>query len=345
MSAAPGYEGHDQDHDRDHATHSAARPSHGHGHGHGHTHAQASVDRAMEASKEGVRALKISFAALALTAGLQAAVVVASGSVALLSDTLHNLSDAATAIPLWLAFRLARRRPSRRFPHGLGRAEDLAGLFVVVMIGLSALLAGWQALDHLRNPPEVRHLGLVMAAGAIGAIGNEAVAMYRIRVGRRIGSAALVADGLHARTDGLTSLAVVVGAVGVAVGWDWADPVVGLAIAAAIVVVLVQAVRGVGERLLDGVDPALVDQAIAAAASVDGVQHVGELRARWVGHRLQAEARITVDRDLDVATGHEIAERVSDALLDRLPVLAGAVVHVDPCGHHGGDPHATSDHR
>lgn len=342
MSVATEHHGHDHDDDRDHADNA---PNLSHGHGHGHTHGQASVDRAMEASKEGVRALKISFAALALTAGLQAAVVVASGSVALLSDTLHNLSDAATAIPLWLAFRLARRRPSRRFTHGLGRAEDLAGLFVVVMIGLSAVLAGWQALDHLWNPPEVRHLGLVMAAGAIGAIGNEVVAMYRIRVGRRIGSAALVADGLHARTDGLTSLAVVVGAVGVAFGWDWADPVVGLAIAAAIVVVFVQAVRGVGERLLDGVDPALVTEAIAAAASVDGVQHVSELRARWVGHRLQAEARITVDRDLDVATGHEIAEGVSEALLDRLPVLASAVVHVDPCRHHGGDPHATSDQR
>ena len=340
MSAATGHHGHNHHDDRYHAANSAG--SHRHRR---HTHAQASVDRAMEASTEGVRVLKVSFAALALTAGLQAAVVVASGSVALLSDTLHNLSDAATAIPLWVAFRLARRPPSSRFTHGLGRAEDLAGLFVVVMIGLSAVLAGWQALHHLWNPPPVRHLGMVMAAGAIGAIGNEAVAMYRIRVGRRIGSTALVADGLHARTDGLTSLAVLVGAAGVAVGWDWADPVIGLAIAAAIVVVLVQAVRSVGERLLDGVDPALVIDATAAAASVDGVQHVSELRARWVGHRLQAEVRVTVDRDVDVATAHDIAERVSDALVDRLPVLAGAVVHVDPCRHGGGDPHATSERR
>ena len=339
MASTNGQHGHDHHDDDEHcATANAQR------HGHGHTHGQASVDQAMEASSQGMRALKVSFAGLALTAALQAVVVVASGSVALLSDTLHNLSDAATAIPLWVAFRLARRRPSRRFTHGLGRAEDVAGLFVVVMIALSAVLAGWQALDHLWNPPEVRHLGLVMAAGAIGAIGNESVAMYRIRVGRRIGSAALVADGLHARTDGLTSLAVLVGAAGVALGWEWADPAVGLAIAATIVVVLAQAIRSVGERLLDGVDPALVEEATAAAASVDGVQDVSEMRARWVGHRLHAEARITVDRDLDVATGHDIAERVTVALVERIPALAGAVVHIDPCRHDGRDPHPTSDH-
>ena len=307
--------------------------------GHGHSHAHAPVDRALEASREGVRALKISMAALAGTALLQGAVVVASGSVALLSDTLHNLSDAGTALPLLLAFRLGRRRPSRRFPYGLGRSEDVAGLFIVVMIAASAVLAAWQAIDHLANPTPIRHLSLVAAAAIIGALGNEAVALYRIRVGRRIGSAALVADGLHARTDALTSLAVLVGTLGVAVGWEWADPAVGLVIAAAIVVVLVQAVKGVGERLLDGVDPELVRQARSAAVSVSGVQEVGEVRARWVGHRLQADARITVDRDLGVAAAHDIAEEAQRAMLAALPVLDAAVIHVDPCGHDGSDPH------
>ena len=311
----------------------------GHSHDHGHTHGQANVDRALEASREGVRALKISMAGLAGTALLQAGVVVASGSVALLSDTLHNLSDAGTALPLLLAFRLGRKRPSRRFSYGLGRAEDVAGLFIVVMIAASAVLAAWQAIDHLANPTPIRHLGLVAAAAVIGALGNEAVALYRIRVGRRIGSAALVADGLHARTDALTSLAVLVGTLGVAVGWEWADPAVGLVIAGAIVVVLVQAVKGVGERLLDGVDPDLVDQARSAAVSVPGVQEVGEIRARWVGHRLQADMRMTVDRDLDVAAAHEIAENAQRAMLEALPLLDTAVIHVDPCGHDGSDPH------
>lgn len=305
-----------------------------HDHDHSaHTHATANVDRALEASRDGVRALKISVAALAATALLQAGVVVASGSVALLSDTLHNLSDAGTALPLLLAFRLGRRRPSRRFSYGLGRAEDLAGIAIVVMIAASAVLAGWQAIAHLAHPVPVEHLGLVAAAAVIGAAGNEAVALYRIRVGRRIGSAALVADGLHARTDALTSLAVLAGAAGVAVGWDRADAVVGLVIAVVIVAVLVQAVRGVGERLLDGVDPALLDRARATAASVAGVQAVDDLRARWIGHRLQADVRVTVDRALDVATAHHIAEDVEAALLHELPALEAAVVHVNPCAH------------
>jgi cation diffusion facilitator family transporter len=286
-----------------------------------------------------VRALKISMVGLAATALLQAGVVVASGSVALLSDTLHNLSDAGTALPLLLAFRLARRRPSRRFSYGLGRVEDLAGAFVVVMIAASAVLAAWQAVDHLRHPAPIRHLGLVVAAAVIGAAGNEAVALYRIRVGRRIGSAALVADGLHARTDALTSLAVLVGALGVAIGWDWADPAIGLVIAGVILVVLVQAVRGVGERLLDGTDPELVDQARAAAAAVPGVQAVGDIRARWLGHRLQAEVRMTVDRDLDVAAAHDIAAEAEQAMLAALPVLDAAIIHVNPCDHDGSDPH------
>jgi cation diffusion facilitator family transporter len=307
---------HDDDHDHDH-----------------HTHGQATVDRALEASRDGVRALKISMAALAGTALLQAGVVVASGSVALLSDTLHNLSDAGTALPLLLAFRLGRRRPSRRFSYGLGRAEDLAGIFVVLMIAASAVLAGWQAVSHLANPVPVEHLGLVAAAAIIGAAGNEAVALYRIRVGRRIGSAALVADGLHARTDALTSLAVLAGAAGVAAGWGWADPLVGLVIAAVIVVVLVQAVRGVGERLLDGVDPALLDRARTTVTAVAGVVEVGEIRARWIGHRLHADVRMTVDRELDVAAGHHIAADVEQALLHELPELEAAVVHVNPCSH------------
>jgi cation diffusion facilitator family transporter len=308
--------------------------THDHDHNHkGHTHGQANVDRALEASREGVRALKISMAALAATALVQAGVVVASGSVALLSDTLHNLSDAGTALPLLLAFRLSRRRPSARFSYGLGRTEDLAGIFIVAMIAASAVLAGWQAISHLRNPVPIEHLGLVAAAAVIGALGNEAVALYRIRVGRRIGSAALVADGLHARTDALTSLAVLAGAAGVALGWEWADPAVGLVIAAVIVVVLVQAVRGVGERLLDGVDPTVLERARGTAASVAGVENVDEVRARWIGHRLHAEVRMTVDRDLDVAAAHHIADDVEQALIHELPELDAAVIHVNPCSH------------
>ena len=310
----------------------------------GHSHAHAAVDRAMEDSREGVRALKISLLGLGATAILQLMVVAVSGSVALLSDTLHNLADALTALPLWLAFNLGRRPANRRFTYGYGRAEDVAGLIVVVFIAASGFLAAYEAIDRLRHPVEVRNLGLVAAAAIVGMVGNELVALYRIRVGRRIGSAALVADGLHARADGLTSLAVLLGAIGVAVGWDQADAIVGLLIAAAIMVVLVQAARGVGERLLDAVSPELVDQAETIVRAVPGVQGLNELRIRWIGHRLQAEARVVVDRDLDVAAAHDIAEDAHHALLHELPMLTSAVVHIDPCGHDGSDPHAGTAH-
>jgi cation diffusion facilitator family transporter len=320
---------------------------HDHDHGAGavrHSHAQASVDRAMEDSREGVRALKISLLGLGATGILQLILVFVTGSVALLSDTLHNFADALTALPLWLAFVLGRRRPTRRLTYGYGRAEDIAGLVVVLVIAGSAVLAIWQALSKLRQPDTLNHLGVVMAAAVIGMVGNELVAQYRIRVGRRIGSAALVADGLHARADGFTSLAVLVGAIGVALGWERADAVAGLLIGVAILAVLGQAALGVGPRLMDAVSPELVDQAYDVAAEVDGVEGVSELRIRWIGHRLHIEARITVNRDLGIVAAHAIAEETQHALLHRLPMLSGAVVHVDPCLHAGDDPHAVTAH-
>src|SRR5262249_46233929 len=157
--------------------------------------------------REGIRALKVSLAGLAVTAILQVVVVMVSGSVALMADTIHNFADALTAVPLAIAFSLGRRKPNKRYTYGYGRAEDLAGVFIVFMIALSAVIAAWEAIRRLVNPEDVHHVGWVIAAGLIGFAGNELVAVYRIRVGRDIGSAALVADGLHARTDGLTSLA------------------------------------------------------------------------------------------------------------------------------------------
>ena len=175
-----------------------------------HSHdAAESIDDALEASTAGIRAVKISLILLAITATLQIVVVVRSGSVALLADTIHNFSDALTAVPLWVAFVLSRRAATRRYTYGYGRVEDLAGLFIVTMIALSAVLAGYESIRRLFEPQPLTNLGWVLAAALIGFAGNELVAVYRIRVGRRIRSAALVADGLHARTDGFTSLAVV----------------------------------------------------------------------------------------------------------------------------------------
>ena len=277
-----------------------------------------------------MRTLGWSFAALFVTAIAQLVVVLISGSVALLGDTIHNFADALTALPLGVAFLLGRRAATRRYTYGLGRAEDLAGVIVVLIIAGSAVVAGWQAVDRLIHPQPVDQLWVVAAAGVIGFLGNEIVARYRIVVGRRIGSAALVADGLHARTDGFTSLAVVVGAGGVALGFPLADPLIGLGITVAIVFVLRDAAREVFRRLMDAVDPATIDLAETTALVVPDVLAVGQVRMRWIGHTLRAELAVTVDAGLTVEQAHRIAHDVEHRLVHAVPRLAAAVVHTEP---------------
>jgi cation diffusion facilitator family transporter len=320
---------------------------HGHGHGHSddhsgvrgflagifapHSHDAAdSIDDALTSSGQGIRAVKISLVVLALTAALQVIVVAVSGSVALLADTIHNLSDALTAIPLWIAFVLGRRAATRRYTYGYGRAEDLAGLFVIAMIALSAVVAGWEAIDRLLNPQPVTNLGWVVAAGFIGFAGNEIVARYRIRTGRRIGSAALIADGMHARTDGFTSLAVVAGAAGVALGWQRADPVIGLVITVAILTVLRTAARDIYRRLMDAVDPELIDSAETALAAEPGVLAVRSVRMRWIGHRLHAEAELSIDPATSLDAAHQLAHDAEHSLTHAVPKLTTALVHAYP---------------
>ena len=296
-----------------------------------HSHDAAdSVDAALESSAEGIRAVKISLVVLGVPALLQLVLVVVTGSVALLADTIHNFSDALTAVPLWIAFVLARRSPTSRYTHGYGRAEDLAGIFIVAMIALSALVAGYQSVQRLLDPAEITYPWVLVAAGVIGFAGNELVASYRIRVGRKIGSAALVADGLHARTDGFTSLAVVGGAVGVLLGFPLADPIIGLLITLAILAVLRGAARDIYRRLMDAVDPALTDRATAALRETIGVTEVEYLRLRWIGHRVSAEAGLVVAPDLSFADAHGIAHDAQQRLMLEEPRLRDATVHVSP---------------
>jgi cation diffusion facilitator family transporter len=325
-------------HDHDHP------PDHGHGHDglrgtlreifatHGHDAAD-SVDDALESSEIGIRAVKISLIALGLTAGFQVVILVISGSIALAADTIHNFSDALTAIPLWIAFVLGRRAATKRYTYGYGRAEDLAGLFVVMMIALSAVIAGCEAIRRLIDPVTIDHLGWVIAAGIVGFAGNELVALYRIRVGRQIGSAALVADGLHARTDGFTSLAVVFGAIGVWLGFPLADPIVGLIITVAIIAVLRTAVRDVFRRLLDGVDPGLVDAAETALAGEPGVIEVRSVRMRWIGHRLHADAELDVAPEISLQDAHRVAHDAEHTLTHAVPKLSTALIHAYPARH------------
>jgi cation diffusion facilitator family transporter len=340
-----------RDHGHDHENH-----GHGHDGAHDHDHptgikgffyglfvphshdAADSIDDALEASKEGVRALKISLFVLLGTTVLQLVVVLISGSVALLADTIHNFSDALTAVPLWIAFILGRRAASRRYTFGYGRAEDLAGLFIVVVVALSAVIAAWQSIARLFDPQPLENLWWVVAAGLIGFAGNEAVAIYRIRVGQKIGSAALVADGVHARTDGFTSLAVVAGAVGAMLGFPMADPIVGILISVAIIVLLWGTVRSIGRRLMDGIEPELVDRATTALLAVPGVAGVDRLQLRWVGHRLQGTAIL----DLDATTLQSAADVVhyaQHALHHAIPNLDDFVVAQTPVHHR----HASAD--
>jgi cation diffusion facilitator family transporter len=312
------------------------------GHWHGHTH--GFVDPSIASTSRGLWALKWSFVGLLATALFQVVVVALSGSVALLADTIHNFADAATAIPLGLAFWLARRPATRRFTYGLGRVEDLAGIAIVATILASALVAAYEAVGRLLHSQPVTMLGAVMVASIIGFLGNEAVAVFRIRVGRQIGSAALVADGHHARVDGWTSLAVLIGALGVWAGYPLADPVVGLLIAAAIAWLGAQAGRTVLVRMLDGVDTETVEAVRHAAGHVPEVREVTDVRARWIGHRLHAELSVSVSPELSVADAHAVAKAVRHRLLHDVPHLGSVTVHVDPLGEGGEAHHRIVEH-
>ncbi|MDQ1620158.1 MAG: hypothetical protein QOE19_2727 [Actinomycetota bacterium] len=311
-----------------------------------HSHdASVAMDSELETSKRGMRALLLSFGALLLTALVQVVIVVLSGSVALLVDTIHNFADALTALPIAIAFTLGRRAATRRYTYGYGRSEDLAGIVVVLFIAASAALAGYEAIRRLINPQPIDHLWLVAAAGIVGFVGNELVARYRIAVGRSIGSAALVADGLHARTDGFTSLGVVVGAAGAGLGFEQADPIVGLLITVAVLAVLRDAARDVYRRLMDAVDPALVDKVEHVARDTGGVRDIGDVRLRWIGHQLRCELEIAVDPDLNIIEAHRIAAATEHRLLHHVPRLTAALVHADPLTHEDEHHEVLRHHR
>ncbi|MEO5665234.1 MAG: cation diffusion facilitator family transporter [Nocardioides sp.] len=369
---------HDRPHPHPHEEHPHPHPhphphddhgsgDHGHGHGpghddHGHEHGTGfmakvkeifvphshdsadKVDSELEASQEGMRCLKLSFGFLMLTAAIQTVIVFYTNSVALLGDTLHNYADALTAVPLAIAFLVGRRVATRAYTYGYGRAEDLAGIIVVVLIAASAAYAGYEAIQRFMNPGEVRHLGVLAVAGVVGFLGNELVAKYRIRTGRRIGSAALVADGLHARTDGFTSLAVVFSAAGAWLGYPIADPIIGLLITVAILFVLKDAAREVYRRLMDAVDPALVDQAENVIRSTPGVVDVTDVRLRWHGHKLLAEARITVDSTSSLIEAHHLSHQVEHDLVHGVRRLSTATIHAEPLAHDADLAHDLVSH-
>jgi cation diffusion facilitator family transporter len=319
--------------------------SHAHDHDQGaHGHIHGVVDPSIISTERGIWAIKWSFLGLLTTALFQVVIVILSGSVALFADTVHNVGDAATAIPLWIAFKLAQRTPSATFTYGYGRVEDLAGVAIVLTILLSALVAGYESVNRFFHPQPVSYLWAVITASVVGFLGNEAVAIFRIRVGKEIGSAALVADGYHARVDGLTSLAVLFGAVGVGLGYPLADPIVGLVITVAIFRIVWQSGKSIFTRLLDGVDPEVIDDIKHAVNHTPGVEDVSEVRVRWLGHRLHAELNIAVAPDITVEKGHEIAKDARHQLLHHLRYLSNTTIHVDPLNASGEKYHRITEH-
>lgn len=312
--------------------------------GHHHDHTHGTLDPAFLSTQRGIWALKWSLWGLLATAFFQLCIVLISNSVALLADTIHNFGDAAIAIPLWIAFLVARKKPTNRFTYGYGRVEDVAGIAVVLAIFISGVVVGYESLSRFSSPQPIQHLWAVVVASIVGFLGNEAVAVFRIKVGREIGSAALVAEGYHARTDGLGSLAVLAGALGVWLGFPLADPLIGLVITLVIFKIGWESGKSLFTRLLDGVDPDVVDEIRHAAKHVPSVQDITEVRVRWIGHRLLAEVNVAVASDLTVEQGHDIAKEVRHKLLHQLPYLANATIHVDPFGASGERHHEISAH-
>jgi len=297
---------------------------------HSHEHRELTSNRTFRENREGIRTIWIALAILSVTAILQMVIVYFSGSISLFADTAHNVGDGLNSIPLLIAFYLARHIPTRRYNYGFGRAEDVAGIIIVLSIAVSAVVVFSQAIQRLINPQPLSNLGWIAAAAVIGFLGNEGVAILQIRVGRKIGSAAMVADGLHARTDGLTSLAVLFAAVGSWFGYPIIDPLIGILIGIAILFITWDTMKTIWYRLMDAVDPELIDSAEEVVLEDESVLQIRRIRMRWVGHSLHAEIVISVNPDLRTSESHQIAEQVRHTLYHEFPNLTDINVHIDP---------------
>lgn len=319
---------HDHNHPHDH-DHSSRAGLWGwvagvlHLNGHTHDHGDIISERAFQENEEGIRTVWISLVLLLVTAVLQLFIVFFSGSVSLFADTAHNIGDGLNSIPLLIAFYLARRLPTKRYTYGYGRAEDVAGIFIVLSIAVSAGIVFWETINRFFNPQPMTNLVWVAVAGVLGFLGNEAVATLQIRVGRKIGSAAMVADGLHARTDGLTSLAVLAAAGGTWLGFPILDPIIGLVIGVAIIAITWDASKTIWYRLMDAVDPDLTDQVEHALSHSPDVKETHSVRLRWVGHQLLAELQLTLKNNTPA-----VVQSVRDALHAEVKSLSEVTIEM-----------------
>jgi len=336
------HEHHEHDHDHDaHDEHEhGTKGGHKHG-GHGHEHGK--VDADLYGNKAGLRAVQISTAGMLLVALIQFAIAAIGGSAGLFADALHNLGDVFTTVALWIAFVISNRAANQRYTYGYYRSEDLAGIFIVLVIIASAAAGAVESIQKLTSGNVPTQIYLSMAAALVGVIGNETLAQYKISVGKRINSVPLVADGQHSRIDGLTSLAAFVGLIGVRLGLPIADPIAGIVITVVIVTVVYSTSRSVIQRLLDAVDPRIVPSINNTAQEVPGVEAVTDVRARWVGHTLHVIMNIEVDPELTLAKAHAIAEEVRHRLFHSIDGISEAIIHTDPSSE-SGDHHQSMAH-
>ena len=324
------HESHSHNHDHDH-------DDHGHGHEHG------KVDADLYGNRAGLRAVQISTAGMFFVSAIQLAIAWIGGSAGLFADALHNFGDVFTTVALWIAFVISNRAANQRYTYGYYRAEDLAGIFIVLVIIASAAASAIESMQKLINGNIPTQIYLSMAAALVGVVGNEFLAQYKISVGKRINSVPLIADGQHSRIDGLTSLAAFVGLIGVKLGFPKADPIAGIIITAVIVTVVYSTSRSVLQRLLDGVDPHIVPTIITVAIAVPGVEAVTDVRARWVGHTLHVVMNIEMDAELTLSKAHAIAEAVRHRLFHDVKGISEVVIHTDPSSA-SGDHHQEMAH-
>ena len=322
-------------HTHDHDEHTDDEHAHGHEHG--------KVDADLYGNRAGLRAVQISTAGMLLVAAIQFAIAWIGGSAGLFADALHNFGDVFTTIALWIAFVISNRAANQRYTYGFYRAEDLAGIFIVLVIIASAIASGVESIQKLTSGNIPTHIYLSMAAALVGVAGNELLAQYKIAVGKRINSVSLVADGHHSRIDGLTSLAAFIGLVGVKLGFPKADPIAGIVITIVIFTVVISTSRSVLQRLLDAVDPHVVPSIVTTATAVRGVEDVTDVRARWVGHTLHVVMNIEVDAEITLSKAHAIAEEVRHQLFHDIKGISEVVIHTDP-SRASGDHHQEMAH-
>jgi cation diffusion facilitator family transporter len=302
------------------------------------------VDPSLATSEKGLWAVKWSSIVLFAGACFQLGVVFLSGSISLLSDTIHNFGDAGTAVPLGIAFILGRRKANKRFTYGYGKAEDIAGIVVILFMFASAMYALYISIERIFHPQAISHLWVVAVASLVGFVINEGAAIFRIRVGKQIQSQALIADGYHARTDGWSSLAVLFGAIGVWLGFSLADPLVGIIITIVILHTTWNSAKEVFARAIDGVDSDVTEEILHAVNHTPGVKKVSNLRARWIGHTLHTEMTIVVDKTLSLLQTHKIVDEVEANLKSHIPHMSHSTIDVEPSGHSKEETHISELH-